>query len=153
MSINVDQFRQWALAPAMATAARFGPPVTDVASALLIGIFSQETHLGEYLHQLDGPGLGIGSMQPLTLMNVLRTMPSLLVEAIRQPETAPTDQIVADLRFACVTARWYLWIQPQQLPPDTSPASLWVAYRDMWCRGCRATEDQFIANCRTYGNL
>lgn len=40
--------------------------LNDSEVNLLLGIVAQESHMGEYLHQLTGPALGIYQMEPKT---------------------------------------------------------------------------------------
>jgi hypothetical protein len=152
--IDPAQFRQYVVIPSLTLMAPFGPPVTDVAAALLMATAAQESHLGQYLHQVGGPALGVFQIEPPTLANVLRTLPVGLMHLISIGlGTSPQEQIIRDLGYAAVVARWNYWIQPQKLPSSTTAAALWPAYRDMWCRGCAATEDEFLANAKTYASI
>lgn len=158
-SLDPAQFRSGVLAPALAFMTPYGPAgnrlADPIAANLLIGTFCQETHLGGLgLAQIGGPGLGIGSMQPLTLANVMRTLPSGMTSRIINQAQLPDEQIISDLRFACITARWYYWLSPMPLPTSGEPADLWPMYKQVYNTAAgAATEAEFIANCSAYGGF
>jgi hypothetical protein len=155
MSINVAQFRSAVLEPAMRLVAQIELRCVPnpIANNLIIATFCQETQFGNYLTQVDGPGLGLGQIEPLTLANVIRTMPQPLLTMIRAPGWTAQQQVVWDLSFACITTRWYYWMSPMPLPGSSALVDLWPVYRDVWCAGCAATEVKFVANGKLYGGL
>lgn len=44
---------------------------SDAATNLLLGTCAQESHLGKYFHQIEGPALGIFQMEPATYEDIM----------------------------------------------------------------------------------
>lgn len=121
------------------------PALTDLqmysvdAAELLIFTCAAESNGGTYLHQIDGPALGIYQMQPETYNDVwanyilkkskLSTMLFHNFDVGRMPSE---DRIIYDLRYATAMARLFYARIPKQLPNSNDIDGIWQYYKQYW---------------------
>lgn len=86
--------------------------LSDDAVELMIFTCANESLGGSYLHQVNGPALGIYQMEPATYNdiwhNYIQHKSSILIQLIHnfQAPTMPNeDRLIYDLRFATAMAR------------------------------------------------
>jgi hypothetical protein len=136
--------------PALAALASAGIRVTRTAADLLMATAAVESRLGSYLHQVDGPALGMFQVEPATLDDLWSNlMPAELaaVVAIMSPQPI-AEQIAGNLVLAAAMARLFYWHVPVPLPPDTL-AGLWAYYKTYWNTPAgKTTEAEFVAALR-----
>ena len=96
------------------------PIATPEAVELLMLIAAQESHLGTYLHQINGPAKGIFQIEPRTAEDIIRWAkgrPMFLkaLEAAQSNKGLESD-LAYNLVFQILMARFLLWRQPEPLP-------------------------------------
>lgn len=146
MSIAAPDFRRWVIAPALAALAPAGIPVTKTAADLLMATAAQETALGTWLVQEDGPALGVFQIEPESLDDLeLVLTPAQKAALATLGSAAPlVDQLAGNLVLAAAVCRLFYWQVPEPLPPDTV-AGLWGYYKAHYnTLFGAATESEFL---------
>lgn len=150
MGINVNDFRQYIVVPALSDLGHeFSQPV---AVQLLLATAAQETNMGSRLHQESGgPALGIFEMQPATYRDVLVRAPQRDQRLTAVLGADDLDRLIYDLRYATVMARLKYWLWPFPLPTTDAVDALWAYYKAAWnSEEGKATQIEFTANYRRY---
>jgi hypothetical protein len=121
---------------------------SDVAVQLLLATAAQESHMGEYLHQVNGPALGIFQMEPATFVDTLTRATNILGALY---PTSPSERLIYDLRYATIVARAKYWLDPHPLPQPDDINGLWEIYKRVWNTHLgAATQQQFLGNYAKY---
>lgn len=126
---------------------------SEDAEELLMATCAQESHLGLYRHQLNGPALGIFQMEPEDhndiWTNYLAYHPAL-GDALRRiaGQLAPA---ASDLQFndpyAIAMCRVHYERAPGTLPASTDLSGLWAYYKQHYNTPAgAATEAEFVHN-------
>lgn len=123
------------------------------AVQLLLGTAAQESHMGRYLRQINGPALGIFQMEPTTHDDIwtnylqYRTALSRMVSKLRVDMPIGPRQMAGNLYYAAAMARIHYRRVPEPLPQvgDLSGmAEYWKKHYNTHLGA--GTEDEFIAN-------
>src|SRR6266566_1626681 len=126
MSMKSDQLRFYIVRPALSL---LGPALsTRFAEDLLIATCAQESRLGEYVHQVNGPALGIFQIEPASLTDlwfwIQHRRPrwdfAFFAIGIDPHKPIERDAILYNLRFAAMIARLFYYRVPMALPVDTT---------------------------------
>lgn len=153
MSINPQQFREHVI---RATLQPMGLWSIE-AEELLIGTAAHESQLGTYIHQVGGPALGVFQMEPDTWSDIYQNFlvynPACLrkIEAVRRVVGRSAEDMIADLRYACVMARLQYFRVKERLPAAddlAGQARYWKQYYNT-PQG-KGTVGQYIADYRKY---
>ena len=111
-----DQLLTYIIRPALrimtAVAGEYNQPA---AAIQLLGTSAQETHCGEYVHQIDGPALGIYQCEPETHQLTLRWAQEH-DEHVLGHYNQPDERLIYDLRYATMIARLLYRSIPKPLP-------------------------------------
>jgi hypothetical protein len=146
MSIRTQDLKEYVIIPALQLMGE--KYSTDVAVQLLLATAAQESHMGEYLHQLNGPALGVYQMEPATFVDTL-TRATNIISAIYP--NAPSERLIYDLRYATVIARAKYYLDPHPLPQANDVSGLWEIYKRVWNTNLgAATQQQFMGNYAKY---
>jgi len=146
MSIRTADLKTYVIIPALQLMGE--KYSTDVAVQLLLATAAQESHMGEYLHQLNGPALGIYQMEPATFVDTLNRAANIMGAIY---PTAPSERLIYDLRYATVVARAKYFLDPHPLPLTSDITGLWEIYKREWNTPLgAATQQQFITNYAKY---
>lgn len=92
------------------------------AETLILATACAESKCGEYIHQINGPALGIYQMEPATakdiIMNFLRFRPELWkkVQELMIPTLSVEENLICNLRFATAMCRMQYLRDKQPLP-------------------------------------
>ena len=133
MGINPKQLRQYVIRPALDMLDMVSPS----AEALMMGTAAKESHLGHFLHQLNGgPALGIFQMEPATYHdiwdNFIRFRPTIQKNlAARWPMEPKPEEMITDLLLSAAMCRLHYRRVPEPLPAaDDLPAlaSYWKRF-------------------------
>jgi len=136
-----DQLRFYIVRPALAL---LGPSLsTRFAEDLLIATCAQESRLGEYVHQVNGPALGIYQIEPVSLGDLWlwvqhhRPRWDLAIAAAGVDPAAVSlasveDAVIYNLRFATLIARLFYYRVPMALPIYTTIPNLWEYYKTFY---------------------
>lgn len=124
MGINAKDLIEYIIWPSLINTGMY----SKEASQLLAGTAAQESQLGSFLKQIEGPGLGLYQMEPKTHAdihtNYLKYRP-MLVETIYGTcgiynaidGTVPDDELlVYNLKYATIMARLKYLMCPGKLP-------------------------------------
>jgi hypothetical protein len=164
MTINATDFRQEAINPALAALAVAGIPVSQVAADLIMATCAMESALGTWLSQISGPALGVGQIDPTSLMALVANMTAQQADALdplmgfssgESLLAALTRQINGNLTLSCAITRLYYWQVAAPLPADTV-SGLWGYYKEWYNTATgAATEAEFVAALKLtdLGNL
>lgn len=131
MTIKASDFRTVVLTPAMNALVPAGIPNTLVGSGLVFATIAQESLVGTWLLQSGGPALGIGQIEPaslLDLLNALTPAQSLAVKNASTPDPIAT-QLGYNLKLATMLVRLFYYHKPFPLAPTLSVNWLWTIYK------------------------
>lgn len=130
--INIEQFRQLIVKPVLKDLVLD----SDSAEELLVFTCANESKGGTYLHQVNGPALGIYQMEPETYndiwKNFINKSPRLcmiLVSNFGCSYQAQPERMVWDLHFATVLARLHYARVSEPLPKANDLNSIWEYYK------------------------
>ena len=114
----------------------------------LLATCGQESHCGEFVHQVHGPALGIYQCEPVTHRLVLHWTlehePMVLVSL-----TSSDNRLVYDLNYATQIARLLYYSIPEPLPAVDMTA-MWRYYKSFYNRGGAATQNEWNANWKRF---
>ncbi|SRR5713226_6971626 len=146
MSIKTADLKTYIIIPALQLMGdKF---LTDVAVQLLLATAAQESHMGEFLHQINGPALGIYQMEPPTFIDTLNRADNIISAIYPR---APSERLIYDLRYATVVARAKYFLDPSPLPNAEDVNGLWDIYKRVWNTTLgAATQQQFLGNYAKY---
>lgn len=145
--MNPDQLINYLIRPALDG---MGPNYSQPgAGVLLLSTLAQESHCGQYLHQVSGPALGIYQIEPGTHDLVWNWARECV--PVQVPHEQPADdRLIWDLRYATVIARllYASWGDP---PPEPTVHACWSDYKPKYNSHLgAATFEQFERNWRQY---
>ena len=122
---------------------------------LLLGTGMQESRLGDFLHQMNGPALGIWQMEPATEKdiweNYLAYHPEVRVPIgkLLASGIARTDQLAGNLYYACAMARIQYMRVKEPLPAAGAYEAQAAYYVKHYNAGGKATIEQYLENWHT----
>ena len=151
---NYRQFREFVSGTLEEISGLFSLPAVN----LLLGTCAQESLFGTFLHQIDGPGLGIYSMEPETEKdiweNYLAFRPNYRLAIIRATGiTSPHNReaLVWNLKYATLMARMQYRRDPLPLPPANDIRALGEYWDRVYNRNPnKGTVEEFIGNYMHY---
>jgi hypothetical protein len=150
MTINAKQFAQQVVIPTLEWLDRMASiPYSDAAFYLVMGTIAQESLLGTYLVQEDGPALGIGQVEPATLDDLLTRLSGAEKSALAllAAPTTPAHNVVANLPYAVAVTRLLYWKVPEPLPQPPTVTALFGYYKAHYNTAAgAATLSQFMQN-------
>jgi hypothetical protein len=127
------------------------------AEELLVATCAQESALGTYRQQIDGPALGIFQMEPATWddawRNYLLYHPALYtwMDSLRKLPVLAEREMITNDALAIGMARIQYYRAAEPLPPATDLWGLWSLYKKRWNTPMgAATWGQFKANYAKY---
>jgi hypothetical protein len=139
---------------------------SEAAENLIIGTAAQESRLGTYLHQINGPALGIFQVEPAThgdlWKNYLNYRPSLASKIAGFASRHNSDihsmrvedsELVTNLAYSTAIARMVYYRVPESLPDsDDIPAlaTYWKTYFNTYLG--RGRPEEFEQNYRKMVN-
>lgn len=123
--INAKQFAMQVVIPTLQMLEQKAlVPYSSTAYYLVMGTIANESLLGTYLVQEDGPALGIGQIEPATLHDLLSRLSDRQQLALDSLSTSasPEHNVVANLPYAVAVTRLFYWHVPAPLPAPTVTA-------------------------------
>ncbi len=151
MSISADQLREYIVDPVLKKMDLY----SDAASNLMMGTCAQESEMGSYLHQINGPALGIFQMEPATFQdcydNFLKFKPDIAYKVASFCQYKQAEEMLHNLNYACAMARIKYLRSPAPLPIATDIEGLAV-YWKQWYNGNtgKGTPTEFVNNYKRY---
>ena len=122
MTINAGQFAAQIVMPTLLTLEQVGKvPYSTVAYHLVMGTIAQESLLGTWLVQEDGPALGFGEIEPPSLDGLIASLDASETAALAMfaMPTTPEHNVVGSLPYGVAITRLFYWKKPNALPADT----------------------------------
>ena len=114
--INAGQFRQYVIREPLEAVNLWSPE----AEKLLLGTAAQESRLGAYLRQVGkGPALGVFQMEPATHNDIWDNFLAYreqMISRLRKYISGIPEDMVVDMRHACIMARLQYYRRPEPLP-------------------------------------
>lgn len=146
--MDPKQFLDYIIRPALDGMGQTSPK----AETLLLATAAQESHCGEYVHQIGGPALGFFQMEPAThklVKDWLWENRGHLYDVIGCKNSAD-DRLIWDLRYATQMAR-SLYLSVMYPLPDQKPDACFLYYKTHYnsARGA-ATQAEFNSNWQKY---
>jgi len=138
MSFKASQFRDLVVSPTLEYLGLNSPAAVN----LLLMTCAQESHFGQYLHQLgSGPALGVYQMEPFTYhshwerLNGRTDGMAGKVRALAGYRWAtsaiPADEMIGNLAYATAMCRVHYYLRPEPLPAADDIAGL-ARYYKQW---------------------
>ena len=128
---------------------------SEKAVRLLMGTAAQESHLGEYIHQINGPALGIMQMEPATFKDHVRWLSKreddLIYKIMSSAniQTWSVNDLKWNLKLSIAMARVHYLRKPDRLPTTIEEmAAYYKKFYNTYLGA--ATEEEFINNYNTY---
>lgn len=125
------------------------------AENLLLGTAAQESALGTYIHQVNGPAVGIYQMEPATYVDIWNNFLANRIESlvrkldmyIRLANFDGPEQMIGNLYYATAMARIHYLRVEEPLPNSDDVMATAIYYKKYYNTPLgRATVDDFIAN-------
>lgn len=127
--------------------------LSNPAVELLMGTAAQESRLGEYIEQINGPALGIMQMEPATFWDHVkwldRNKPDLSFEIQDACNVMilQQDSLRFNLKFSIAMARVHYLRRPEPIPADlTGQAEYWKKIYNTYLGA--GTVDEYIKHYR-----
>jgi hypothetical protein len=144
--MNKTQLREWIIRPPLKALNLW----SEAAENLLMGTCAQESHLGEYIKQVNGPALGIFQMEPATHDDIWGHLNTDLMRQARQAAGMfhPKAEImIYNLHYAVIMCRLHYRRVKEPLPDANDIAGLakyWKKYYNTHLG--KGKEQDFITN-------
>lgn len=150
MGINAQQLREYIIRPCLQELNLY----SESAENLLLGTCAQESQMGTYIKQINGPALGIFQIEPATHKDVwdnyLSYRPDLSAKILEFGKQHDAS-LVINLAYATAIARIIYLRAPDELPRANDVAGLAQYYKRYYntINGAGTTA-QFINNYQKY---
>ncbi len=153
---KVNQLKEWIIIPYLESIGLN----SSAAVNLLLGTCAQESSMGTFLHQINGPAVGMYQMEPLTytdiIVNYLTYRPDLkrkILYTCHFDSFPSYDQLISNLGFATIMTRIHYYRVFEPLPEASDVkglAAYWKKYYNT--PAGKGTEEEFISNYERYVN-
>jgi hypothetical protein len=153
MSINAKQLKIHVIVPTLVQIGLY----SDAAVNLLLGTCAQESQMGTYLKQINGPALGIYQIEPATHKDVWENYlryKKELSEKVLMLGAQHDASLMINLAYTTAIARIIYLRAPEKLPAENDISELanyWKKYYNTLL-GKGSTTD-FITNYKRYINV
>lgn len=119
---------------------------------------AQESRGGTYLHQTDGPALGVYQIEPDTydgVINYIQTRQALRQNILKACNfdvfPPPIQELITNLKYATIIARVHYSQFQEALPNANDMEGMWNYYKKYWnTSGGKATQNEFYANVKAF---
>jgi hypothetical protein len=155
MGINASQLRFKVIRPVLANLKLW----SQAAENLVIGTCAQESLLGTYITQVNGPALGIYQCEPAThkdlwenYINFNQNLKAKILEYVKTDDIAFLEgELIVNLAYATAIARIHYLRIKEALPDAASPYDLGMYWKKYYnTRLGKGTPEEFVKN---YTNL
>lgn len=156
MTINVKQLKEYIIEPALFKLGLY----SESAVNLLLGTCAQESLMGTYLKQINGPALGIYQIEPLTYFDIfehyLFSRKDLLRKVFKLIDWCydfepPQNVLIENLSFGTAIARIIYKRVPEALPDAHDIKGLaryWKKYYNT--ENGKGKPEEFILNYKRF---
>ena len=157
--IDVEQLIQYIIRPALKSMLP-NELMSQDAVSLLTGTAAKESIVGKYIHQINGPALGIYQIEPNTHKDIWnsyihfrRSLYQILYKLYpRLEDGIDDDLLIYDHRYSTIIARLIYYRVPEALPKDgdvIAQAKYWKKYYNTHLGS--GTESGYIINAKRIG--
>ncbi len=129
---NITQFRSAVVVPSLSDLQLYSKD----AEELLVFTCAVESNGGTYLHQVNGPAVGIYQIEPNTythiwINHIAKHTPLQMMLALKFniPKMVPVEVMATDLRFATAMARLFYARFKDPLPKHDDIDGIWDYYK------------------------
>ena len=152
MAINTRQLNEYIVTPTLQELTLY----SDSARNLILGTCAQESAMGTYIHQINGPALGIYQCEPDTFKDIWINFLSHRGNIIRKLEQFTSldgsSQLIHNLKYATAICRIHYLRVKEALPDADDVEGLANYYKKYYnTLAGKGTVDQFIDNYYKYG--
>lgn len=133
--LNIAQFRSLIVQPAL----RDLLLLSHDAEELMVFTCAVESLGGSFLHQVNGPALGIYQMEPASYTDLWQNyiknrtgMFMIMLSNFDAHNMPPVERLIYDLRFATAITRLYYARLPQPLPSCKDENAIWEYYKTFY---------------------
>lgn len=151
--INVKQLTELVIVPTL----EYLGMNSEAAVNLMLGTLAQESAMGTYIKQINGPALGIYQMEPHAHQDIydsyLTYRPDLRFKLglYAKSDYPVAEQMIADLNYATAMARLQYYRRPERLPEADDVFGLAVYWKEFYNTIAGAgTVDEFVENYERY---
>lgn len=153
MSIDAKQLKLFVIVPTLAKLGLY----SDSAVNLLLGTCAQESQMGTYLKQINGPALGIYQIEPNThddlWDNYLKYRPELAGKVLGI-DSRDNNNLIVNLSYATAIARIQYLRAPDPFPEPNNIEGLARYYKKHYnTYEGKGTVEEFINNYNRYINV
>jgi len=149
MTISSNQLRQL-----IAETLKDADLYSGDAVELLMGTSAQESHLGSYIHQINGPALGIFQMEPATeedIWNNYLRYKSSLSAVVKTVMTGNPNELAWNLKYAILMARIHYLRVKAGLPDSANVHAMALYWKQYYNTPLgRGTAKEFAKNYARY---
>lgn len=136
MTINASQFAKQIVIPTLQVLEQqAGIPYSEVAYYLVMGTIANESLLGTFLVQEQGPALGIGQIEPeslTSLMGRLSNKEATVLASLGSLAMTPAHNVVGNLPYAVALVRLFYWHVPHPLPSAVTITAVYEYYKQWY---------------------
>lgn len=153
MSIDAKQLKLFVIVPTLAKLGLY----SDSAVNLLLGTCAQESKMGTYLKQINGPAFGIYQIEPNThddlWDNYLKYRPELAGKVLGI-DSRDNNNLIVNLSYATAIARIHYLRAPDPFPEPNNIEGLARYYKKHYnTYEGKGTVEEFIKNYNRYINV
>lgn len=130
--LDMKQLRTLIIEPTLQDLVMF----SDEAVQLMLFTCAVESNGGTYLHQVNGPALGIYQMEPKTYNDIWtnfipakQSIQLQLLHRFNAPTMPDEERLIYDLRFATAMTRLFYFRIPERLPKLHDLVGMWNYYK------------------------
>lgn len=152
--LNIAQFRQLIVESTLRDLVLYSAD----AEELLVFTCAVESLGGHFLHQVNGPALGIYQMEPTThndlWQNYIKNKSGLfmiLLHSFNTTQQPSEERLIYDLRYATAMTRIYYERVPEPIPSANDVDAIWDYYKTHYNTAAGAAEkDASITKYRDF---
>lgn len=147
--MNNKQLRQYVIRPVLMQLGMYSPE----AENLIAGTIAQESAMGEYIHQINGPALGICQVEPSThddiWENFIAYRPELQDILFDITPITDSEEMIHNLNYAVAMCRIHYYRVPDAIPCDiVGQAEYWKKWYNT--EQGRGTTEEYIYSYARY---
>ncbi len=155
--LDIAQFRQYILVPTLSKIQLYSKEIEE----LLVFTCAVESDGGTFLHQVNGPALGIYQCEPSTHTDIWNnyifsrtSLVSLLALNFNINRIPEPDRLLFDLKYATVIARLHYARLKYTLPNANDVEGLWEYYKQYYnTPNGKAEKDKSIKAYQKFAQL
>lgn len=131
--MNKHQLTEYVIKP---TLSKMPLGLTDESVMAVEMIIAHESSRGKYIHQISGPALGLGQIEPATHNDTWKHGDSIWLNALAMGIVSESDykhkthpkpeRMIYDLSYTVFMIRQRLFMKPEKLPSSAGAMSIYL---------------------------